>query len=473
MYKTLTTTILLLFLVNTVLAQPASILKDIVLINVGNGCSPSHLTGFHIRVKGKVGKDKVGIVTALHGVVGCKTIRVSKRYKNLKIVQVDIERDVAFLYSSELENYSPKLQTENSAEYNGLYVVGHPLGIAQLRSDDLQIRQPPRQRLKNLIPRGKHFKYLKHRDSPSLKIEVLSIEGNFLRGHSGAPVFNAENKIVGVVNGGLGHGYSGIVWAIPWADIRWQSKSQINNKLSMLKTMPQVSVLASYSSEEILTLKIILKESTWAHRAQKHVIYQDIFTEHAASYHLSSPWGINLDKVKRVLIKKKNQVVFAEGSPNKELLSTDGNYGFMLSKNGGFLVLAVNPNPSVPKISVIKNKRLIWLDGDIRELTWNDAKRYVFQANQKGLGGYSDWQLPTTAQLKKLARFVRGKSNSFVSDYDGWFWSRNEKPSPHYNPLYRFAYVAKISSDERFQKGPEKIENSHYVILVRRVGRNY
>jgi len=462
MYKTLTTTILLLFLVNTVLAQPSSRFKDIVLINVGNGCPTNHLTGFRVRVRGKV-----GIVTALHGVVGCKAIKVPQRYKKLKIVQADIKRDVAFLYSSELENGS-QLKTENSAKYKGLYVVGHPLGITLLRSNDLLIRQPSRRILKDLIPRGKLFKDLDNRNSPSLGISVLSIEGNFLKGHSGAPIFNAQNKIVGVVNGGLGHGYSGIVWAIPWADIRWQSYSQIKEKLSKLKTKPQANVLANYSSEEILTLKIILKESTWAHGAQKHVIYQDIFTEHAASYHLSSPWGINLSEVKRVLIKKKNQVVFAEGSPNKELLSTDGNYGFMLSKNGGFLVLAVNPNPSVPQISVIKNKRLMWLDGDIRELTWNDAKRYVFQANQKGLGGYSDWQLPTTAQLKKLARFVRGKSNSFVSDYEGWFWSRNEKPSPHYNPLYRFAYVVKISSDERFQKGPEKIENSHYVILVRR-----
>lgn len=461
----------LIFYVNIVSAQNQTDSPHVFQVRTGE-CSqkPQAQTGFRI-----VGIK--GIITALHGVAGCKTINAINENEDLldlSIIRADIDRDVALLGSSKININKSNLGLKKSIypEYGGLHVFGYPLGLEeQIVSEALKIRRKSRRKLNTLLP-FETINLLKKspKQSPKLDIEVLSIEGHLLHGYSGAPIINNKNEVVGVANGGLEDGFSEIVWAIPWHDIKW--KKTLQRDLKNLSGTNLFSFFSSSPSKEILSLEIILKESTWMHRAQKYVIYQDIFTERAGSYHLSSPWGINLDKVKRILIKKKNQVLFAEGSPNKELLSTDGNYGFMLSKNGGFLVLAVNPNPSVPQISVIKNNRLMWLDGDIRELTWNDAKLYVFQANQKGLGGYRDWQLPTTAQLKKLARFVRGKSNSFVSDYEGWFWSRNEKPSPHNNPIYNFAYVANISSDERFQKGPEKIENSHYVILVRRVARN-
>ena len=62
------------------------------------------LTGFRVQ-----GKD--GIITALHGVIGCESITARSDdknndniFRNLTIQQVDIERDVALLWSADMEH---------------------------------------------------------------------------------------------------------------------------------------------------------------------------------------------------------------------------------------------------------------------------------------------------------------------------------------------------------------------------------
>lgn len=354
MYKTLTITLsLLLFFINIPFAQSFSE-KDVFLLNVKGSvfkknkendskeriCPSNTLTGFRIKVG-----DKVGIVTALHGLVGCNKITAVGHYKKLKITQADIKRDVAFLYSSELENASSQLEPEQHSQYEGLYVIGHPLGItAQMRSEKLRIRQPPREKFEDLLPRTLYdlFNRAKKRGSPQLKVDVLSIEGHILPGHSGAPIFNGEDKVVGVANGGLEKGHSEIVWAIPWHDIKWQPHSY-DSVLKLLGNKPKInsSFSISLSEEEFLSIKIVLIDT----EKREYPISKKVYKKRVANYYLSIPQEVNPEKIKQIRIMKGNEVneVFALGKSNVRLFSTDQRYEFLLSNNSGFLILTVNP----------------------------------------------------------------------------------------------------------------------------------
>lgn len=89
-------------------------------------------TGFRV-------KDKKGIVTALHGVVGCKTINAEPDdsgvdpLNDLIITEVDIDRDMALLWSTELDvlpvvGYGTVVDPK-SDDYKGLHVIGYPVGL--------------------------------------------------------------------------------------------------------------------------------------------------------------------------------------------------------------------------------------------------------------------------------------------------------------------------------------------------------
>jgi hypothetical protein len=51
--------------------------------------------------------------------------------------------------------------------------------------------------------------------SPALDLEIDGIEGHLLPGHSGAPIFNEQRKIVAIADGGLENGAAALSWGIP------------------------------------------------------------------------------------------------------------------------------------------------------------------------------------------------------------------------------------------------------------------
>ncbi len=51
--------------------------------------------------------------------------------------------------------------------------------------------------------------------SPSLNLEIDHIDGHLLPGHSGAPIFNQQQRVIAVADGGLENGAVAVSWAIP------------------------------------------------------------------------------------------------------------------------------------------------------------------------------------------------------------------------------------------------------------------
>lgn len=182
-------------------------------------------TGFRVK------DDKlVGIVTALHGVADCTEIAAIAKdgteYEHLEIIQVDIDRDAALLWSPQIASLTSaglSLATVPvEKQGDALYVIGYPLNLdAQLPTMDLSLRGMVE--LTDLIPANADLlKSLFKRKSPYMGIQVLSIEGDLLPGHSGAPIFNQVDEVVGIGNGGLDLGRVGIAWAVPWQQIEWK-----------------------------------------------------------------------------------------------------------------------------------------------------------------------------------------------------------------------------------------------------------
>lgn len=179
------------------------------------------LTGF--RVKGQT-----GIVTALHGVAGCQIINAQpvsgNPLNNLIIAQVDIDRDVARLWSKEVDALPvgglEAITRTQASDYQQVTLIGYPYGLFR-QKPTAEVKILETTELGNLVPPDLILA-LNDRSSPAIDIQVLSVQAHLVPGHSGAPLLNSKGQVIGVGNGGLDLGRVEMGWAIPWHLIEWK-----------------------------------------------------------------------------------------------------------------------------------------------------------------------------------------------------------------------------------------------------------
>ena len=156
-------------------------------------------------------------VTALHVVAGCQKITVY--YEALKVTRpasvarVLRQADLVLLKitdapSAQVLVVDPKPPSLTDQ----LSTLGYPLQILSMSSTSLQLRYGGKT-LRNIVPDS--VAQALSGGSPSLDLEIDSIEGHLLPGHSGAPIFNGQRKIVAIADGGLENGAAALSWGIP------------------------------------------------------------------------------------------------------------------------------------------------------------------------------------------------------------------------------------------------------------------
>jgi hypothetical protein len=187
-----------------------------------------------------------GIYTALHGVVDATHIGAvgQQSFSALRISKVDIKHDVALLDSTELDHITlPGLnlvEFSQTVDPGKLAIIGHPFGIALLWTTELLLRKPDYVQLRTLLEADAETAAEK-RGSPYYLAMMLSIQGKFLPGDSGAPVLDSNNRVIGIVNGGLRGGEADISWAIPMNSLEMEPNTEhLLDKLKSLKPDPSL-----------------------------------------------------------------------------------------------------------------------------------------------------------------------------------------------------------------------------------------
>jgi Trypsin-like peptidase domain len=190
-------------------------------------------------------------VTALHVVAGCD--KISAYYESLKVsrpakvIKVLRRADLVLLKISDAPNARALVVDPTPpALTDHLSTLGYPLQIMSMSSTSLQLRYGGKT-LRNIVPDS--VAQSLSGGSPSLDLEIDSIEGHLLPGHSGAPIFNQQRKIVAIADGGLENGAAALSWGIPAHFLNQLANSDEHPETTVAAAAPGHAVLFSAETE--------------------------------------------------------------------------------------------------------------------------------------------------------------------------------------------------------------------------------
>ncbi|AEI95716.1 S1 family peptidase [Roseobacter litoralis] len=186
--------------------------------------------GFVVATNCTDGQDRSGtafvwptskqVITARHVVAGCNTINIV--FKNHGTFSAGPIREIRAQDLIALELDSPTgatVQTLTDAFpplHSQVAVVGFALGAPTADDKLLTVttgNQPPPAKLRDLLPSAERNTVAQN--GPwELDTAILRLDGNLTHGHSGAPVFDHQGRVVAIGAGGLKSGATGIVWAV-------------------------------------------------------------------------------------------------------------------------------------------------------------------------------------------------------------------------------------------------------------------
>lgn len=217
-------------------------------------------TGFHL--------DKVGIVTAAHGVLGCRAFSAkpaagdAPQHAAAELALIALDKDLAVLAwkdkplpeATGLERYNAQSQ-KNSGNF---MVCGYPNWLSATYScRPVQVISDSTQQLATILRAGPdeesepRYKSFLDRKSPDPAIDVFYVSPSELIGHgdSGAPIIDrGSGTVIGVVNGGGAINGKNVAWAIPLEGISWLSPQDqlVRSKIDKLaRAAPPVQLSTS------------------------------------------------------------------------------------------------------------------------------------------------------------------------------------------------------------------------------------
>ena len=117
-----------------------------------------------------------------------------------------------------------------------LWIVGYPQALLDQHRIDLTLESNDKY-FENLLPSNDPslIQALLTRASPAIGTIVLSLTGDIQPGHSGAPILDLKDRVVGIGNGGLKGGTVGIGWGIPIGSLNLKEKRLRQTRISILR----------------------------------------------------------------------------------------------------------------------------------------------------------------------------------------------------------------------------------------------
>lgn len=185
-------------------------------------------TGFKVN-------EKAGIFTALHGVINHENIvgkQDGKADIPLRLESVDIAKDIAYLLPNSPTNFDGlEMNTRILTIFEDVYVTGFPANLPQLEQKQVKIGNPKISKLSSFLE-ATYKESFKQRKSPDIEQLVIRIHGPILKGHSGSPITNSQNQVIGMISGGIPEGVQ-TSWCVPLdnLDLRNASSWEIRARL--------------------------------------------------------------------------------------------------------------------------------------------------------------------------------------------------------------------------------------------------
>lgn len=171
----------------------------------------------NVSGSGFIYRKSTWIVTALHVVSGCDNIRVSSDAMpetRAEIRKVRSNADLALLeviHSTASPRPLPVFVFNGEMPQEDLVLVGYDRDLPTAGTQ-LLTSKCCRTRLSQLLLQGE----LSSLRVPSPDTPIIELNGALVHGHSGAPIFDTEGRIVGIGDGGLAPlGNTETSWAIP------------------------------------------------------------------------------------------------------------------------------------------------------------------------------------------------------------------------------------------------------------------
>ena len=177
--------------------------------NCDNG--DRHASGF-------IWRDSSTVVTDLHVVSGCRSIRVYlasvRKSYDATAERALAEADLALLHLNEATPARPlALAARPPRTTDALQAVGYLLDVPEIANKRMEVMDAGSGTLDGFLPDNLK-QIVRTAGSPSLSVKIVRLDGSLLPGASGAPLVNTAGQVSGVGSGGLENGAAGISWAI-------------------------------------------------------------------------------------------------------------------------------------------------------------------------------------------------------------------------------------------------------------------
>ncbi|WP_373635461.1 serine protease [Yoonia sp. SS1-5] len=179
-----------------------------------------------MKATGFVWPEPGMIVTALHAVAGCGPgtgVVYSENFKDEvpfgAFVKVDLEADLALIQLQDDMGLPAVTHVTEQPNTRDPHVVwGYPLSAREMIDKSVEFAGGLSGGTTTL---GRAFssrdlsQLFRDQDYPTADTQILRVTSTIQPGHSGAPIFDEEGRVVAIADGGLLGGWRGINWSIP------------------------------------------------------------------------------------------------------------------------------------------------------------------------------------------------------------------------------------------------------------------